>query len=159
MFWRTFVNSCFYEMLFRHNQSKAVWILHNLLFNLWPIYVVLQKKKIIKKFGQHCYLKTSSRRFCVCKELGTTSTGKWNFWSKLLILDMSTQSYQILSKSACRPPQIPFYRRFFENWKESGTSFQATFFTEIFDKKFSFAILYKLAKFNYQTVFTSQVNQ
>ena len=72
---------------------------------------------------------------------------------------MSLQSYQILSKSASRPPQIPFYRRFFENWKGSGTSFQATFFTETFDKKFSFAILHTLAKFHYQTVFTSQVIQ
>ena len=26
--------------------------------------------------------------FSVCKELGTNSSEKWNFWSKLLILDM-----------------------------------------------------------------------
>ena len=91
--------------------------------------------------------KASSRSFCVCKELGTTSVGNQNFWSKLL-------SYQILSRSACRLPQIPFYRGFFENWEGPGTSFQATFFIKIFDKEFSFVSLHKLAKFHYQTVFT-----
>ena len=33
------------------------------------------------------------------------------------------------------------------------------FFIEVFDKKFSFVILHKLTKFNYQTVFTSQFIQ
>ena len=38
---------------------------------------------------EKCYnLETSSRPFCVYKELSTSSTGKWNFWSKLLVLDM-----------------------------------------------------------------------
>ena len=40
-----------------------------------------------------------------------------------------------------------------------GTSFQATSFIEFFDKKCYFVILYKLAKFHYQTVLTSQVIQ
>ena len=52
-----------------------------------------------------------------------------------------------------------FYRGFFENCKGSVTSFQATIFTEFFDKKFYFVMLHKLAKFHYQTVFTSQVIQ
>ena len=43
--------------------------------------------------------------------------------------------------------------------KGPGTSFQATFFTEFFDKKFCFIILHKLAKYHYSTVFTSQVIQ
>ena len=43
--------------------------------------------------------------------------------------------------------------------KESGTSFQVTFFIKFFDKKSYFVILHKLAKFNYQTVLTSQVIQ
>ena len=38
--------------------------------------------------------------------------------------------------------------------KEPGTSFQATFFVEFFDKKCSFVILHELAKFNYQTLFS-----
>ena len=38
---------------------------------------------------EKCYnLETSSRAFCVYKELSTSSTGKWNFWSKLLVLGM-----------------------------------------------------------------------
>ena len=37
--------------------------------------------------------------------------------------------------------------------KEFCTSFQATFFIEIFDKTFSFVMLNKLAKFHHQTVF------
>ena len=42
---------------------------------------------------------------------------------------------------------------------EKGLELQATFFIEIFDKNFSFVTLYKLAKFHYQTVFTSQAIQ
>ena len=33
-------------------------------------------KKLIKKFYKNCYLKTSSRPFCVCKEVKATFTGK-----------------------------------------------------------------------------------
>ena len=68
-------------------------------------------------------------------------------------------------KSARRPPQIPFSRRFFVNQKGPGTSFQATFFIEFFDKNFTFfdknftVILHKLANFCHQTVFTSRVIQ
>ena len=45
-----------------------------------------KRKNFIKKFCKYCNLKTSSRPFCVCKELSATSIEKWNFWSKLLIL-------------------------------------------------------------------------
>ena len=47
------------------------------------------------------------------------------------------------------------YRGFFENYKGPGTSFQAIFFVEFFDKKICFAIIHKLAKFHYQAVFIS----
>ena len=57
-----------------------------------------KRNNLIKKFCNKGDLKTSFRPFCVCKELSTT-------------------------KSACRPPQIPYYRGFFENWKGPGTSF------------------------------------
>ena len=53
----------------------------------------------------------------------------------------------------------PFYRGVFENEKGPGTSFQAKFFIEFFDKKFSFVLLHKLAKSHRQTFFTSQVIQ
>ena len=48
------------------------------------------------------------------------------------------------------------------SWKiKNGppTSFQATFFTEFFDKKLYFVMLNKVAKFHYQTLFTSQIIQ
>ena len=32
LFWRTSANGCFYQMLFRQDQSKAIWLLHNLFF-------------------------------------------------------------------------------------------------------------------------------
>ena len=50
-------------------------------------------KNFIKKFCKNCGLKTSSRPFCVYKELSTVSIGKWNFWSKLLILDDLVASF------------------------------------------------------------------
>ena len=67
-------------------------------------------KKILSKF----FTKTAAP-FCVCKEWSITSIGKWNFWRKLLILDLQQQIYQNLSKSACWPPLNLFYRGFFEN--------------------------------------------
>ena len=54
-----------------------------------------KRKNFIKKFCKNCSLKTSSRPFCVCKELSTTTIGQWNFWTKLLLLDMYQQNYQI----------------------------------------------------------------
>ena len=62
-------------------------------------------------------------------------------------------------KSACRLPQIPFYKGFFKSKKEGGASFEATCFEEMFDHFFSVSILNKLGKRRYQTVFTSQVIQ
>ena len=38
-----------------------------------------KRKKFIKNSYKNCDLKTSPRLFCVCKELGTASIGKWNF--------------------------------------------------------------------------------
>ena len=51
------------------------------------------------------------------------------------------------------------FLRFIEYYKGPIASFQATFFIEFFDKKYSFVILEKLAEFHYQTVFISQVIQ
>ena len=53
-------------------------------------------------------------------------------------------------------PQNPSYREFFENQKGPRTILGQIFHI-IFDKKIYFVILYKLAKFHYETVFTSQV--
>ena len=47
----------------------------------------------------------------------------------------------------------------FKNKKQSGTSFQARSFVELFDEKFSYEMLRKLGKFHYQTVLIFQVIQ
>ena len=55
---------------------------------IWSVIPYYKNKNFMKKFCKNCDLETSSRPFCVCKELSTTSIGKRNFWSKLLISDM-----------------------------------------------------------------------
>ena len=52
-----------------------------------------------------------------------------------------------MSKSACRPPQISFYRGFFENQKGSRTSFQITFFIHFFDNNVSFFLALRVFAF------------
>ena len=52
-----------------------------------------------------------------------------------------------------------FLQKILGKLKRPGTSFQATFFIEFFNKKISFVILHELAEFRYQTVFFSQVIQ
>ena len=84
---------------------------YRLLMKFGQFMSYCKRKIFIKNFYKNCDLKTSSRLFCVCKELSTTFIRKSNFWSNQLILDM--QDYQNLSKPACTPPQIPFYRGFF----------------------------------------------
>ena len=51
----------------------------------------------------------------------------------------------------------PVHLKFFENSKRLVTNFRAKFFAQCFDKKFSFGILHKLAKFHYQTEVSLQV--
>ena len=55
---------------------------------IWPVYVILQnyQKKLSKKSTKTATWKLvpSSIR----KESSTTSIAKWNFWSKLVILQM-----------------------------------------------------------------------
>ena len=66
-----------------------IWVANTVCWwNLASLCHITKEKKIIKKFCKTCGLKTSSRPFCVYKKLRTTFIGKWNFWSKLLTLDM-----------------------------------------------------------------------
>ena len=95
-------------------QNKKFILLNNLgskhgqLMKFGQFISYYKRKNVVKKFLKNCHLKTSSRPFCVCKELTTNSIGKWNFSSKLLIVDMYKQNYQNLSQLAHRPPQILF---------------------------------------------------
>ena len=66
----------------------SLWVKHILLMKFSQFIWYYKRKYLITKFYKTCNLKTSSRPFCVCKELSTSSIGKWDFWSKLLILDM-----------------------------------------------------------------------
>ena len=100
----------FYWITFKVNNSLINFKILKLL--KFGQFAILQKKKTEKK---SCNPKTSSRPFCICKELTTTSIRKWNFWSKLPIFDMHQQNYQNLSKSAHWLLQISFCRWFFEN--------------------------------------------
>ena len=49
---------------------------HNLLMKFGQFMSYSKRNNFIKIFYKNCGLKTSSRSFCVCKELSTTSTGK-----------------------------------------------------------------------------------
>ena len=73
-------------------------------FHLWWKENLVKHQKVSKYYETDC----SSRLFSGWKEISKTSIGKWNFWSKLLKLDMHQQNYQNLTKSAHRPPQILF---------------------------------------------------
>ena len=113
-----------------------------------------KRKKFIKEFSKNCDLKINSRPFCVCKELSITSTGKLTFFKQGIL-------YQIcISKTIkiCPNQHTGLLRFLFTENIGSGTNLKATFFIEFFDKKFSFVILHKLAKFHYQTVFTLKLS-
>ena len=51
-----------------HDVNKEV----NTVNEIWPVYVILQMKKIIKKLSKNCHLKTSSKLLYFCKELSTS---------------------------------------------------------------------------------------
>ena len=104
-----------------NKKSTYYWI-------IWEVNTV-KAKKIMKKFHKNCNLKTSSKPFCVCKEWGTTSIEKWNFWRKLCI-----RNYQNLSNPAHRRTLIPFYKRLLKNEKWPETSFQKNFDKTFFGK-------------------------
>ena len=84
-----------------------------------------KRKNFVKIFYKNCNLK-SSRPFCVYKEFSTTSIGKWNFWSKLLMLDIN------ISKTikTCHSDFLGFL--FTEDY------YQVTFWQNFFVKKIFF---------------------
>ena len=81
---------------------------------IWPIYVILQRKYNYKIFLQKLQPETSSRPFFVCKEFSTISTGK-----KLLKKgnnDNNSQTIKICQIGK-QTSSDPFFKRFFENKK------------------------------------------
>ena len=101
--------------MFNSHYINIVENMTGILPDIRPLYGLQENDVYFVKQIITCDLRASSRPFYICKELAVTSIGKWNFWSKLLILDIYWQNYQNLSKSAHWPPQIPFDRGFLEN--------------------------------------------
>ena len=97
----------------------------------------LQNKRVVK--GWLCYIFTS---FCETKVNVFVSLQKPFSFSR-------KSKFRILDIQISWRHQMPKYRK--------ETDFEATFFLNFFDEKFSFVILHELAKFYYQPVFTSQV--
>ena len=60
---------------------------------IWRVYVILQKKKFYQKFLKNCDQKTSSRPFCVCKEL------KRNLYWKMKFLKEAADIRLYISKT------------------------------------------------------------
>ena len=60
---------------FRILDIQVSWRHEKSVNEIWPIYVISHKKIFFQKIPQNCDLKTSSRPFCVCKKLSTTSIG------------------------------------------------------------------------------------
>ena len=57
-------------------------------WNLASLCHITKEKISSENFTKTAAWKLVSGPFCVCKEWSVTSIGKWNVWSKLLILDM-----------------------------------------------------------------------
>ena len=106
-----------------------------------------KRKKMIKNF----YKKSSSRLFYVCKEL--ISIGKSNFWNKLLILICNSKAIKICSNQHADLLRSIFREDSLKIKKGLELVFRPYFPNNFLIKKFPIAILHKLAKFHYQTVF------
>ena len=81
------------------------------------------------------------------------------FEASYLYYISNSKSIKICPNQHADLHRIFFTEDFLKIKKGPGTSFQATFFVEFFNKKNYFVILHKLAKFHYQTAFPSQVIQ
>ena len=88
-------------------------------------------------------VKTRSRFFCAYKESNTTSIVKWNFWSKLLMLDSISKTTKICSNHHADLLRFLFTEDPLKT-ESSTPNFSYTFLTQ----KFGFIILHELAIFH-----------
>ena len=65
----------------------------------------------VKNFYKNCDRKTSSRPFYISQELSTTSIGKRNFWSELLILGGDYMIPTSRDEISTRPAETDFILR------------------------------------------------
>ena len=113
------------------------------------------------KFGQlmsqkkNCDLKHFSRPFCVCKELGITTTKNDIFEARYLHYVSNSKTIKIC------PNQHAYLLKVMDSLKikKDLEEVSRTHISYKFLIKNSFLILHKLAKFHYHTVFISQVIQ
>ena len=131
---------------------------HSLLMNFGQVISYYKRKDFFKEFYKNCDLKTNFRSFQVCKELSTTSIGKWNFSSKLIIFRYVIAKLSKFGHISMQTSSDFFLQRILWKFKRAWSWRPHLFiYLFIFDKKFSFVVIHKLAKFHFRTRFTSQV--
>ena len=93
---------------------------HSLLIKFGQFMSYYKREKFIKKYYKNCDLKTSSRPFCVCKELSITSNWKMKsfkqaFYTRSVLAKLS-KFVQIssLTSSDCFFQRIMWKRKFFD---------------------------------------------
>ena len=127
---------------------------HSLLIKFGQFMSYSKRNNFIKNFYKSCLQKTSSRLFCVSKELSTTSIVCWTieylkiFNSKTIIF--SPNQHAGLCRFLITENSLKIKKGL-----ELVTSLHFSY--NFFDKRIYFVMLLKLAKFHYQTVFTSQI--
>ena len=92
----------------RNNFYWITWEVNSVCqWNLASLCHMTKEKKITKTFANTATWKLVPDSFVLAKNKHKIYW-KMNFWSELFILDMLSQNYQNMSKSACIPPQISF---------------------------------------------------
>ena len=79
----TFMTSSRKYILLSNLESK-----YSLIMKFGQFMSHFKRTIFIKVFSKICVLETSSRLFCVYEKVSTISTGKWNFWNKLFVLNI-----------------------------------------------------------------------
>ena len=121
------------------------------LIEIWIVYVILEKKIFIKNSTKITTWKLVSG-FFICKELSAASMENRTFEATSLCCICNSKTVKTCPSQHAHLLRFHFTEDSFKIKKGFVTCFQATFFAEFFDKNYSFIILYKPAKFHYQTI-------
>ena len=106
------------------------------------------RKNFITKFCKNCGLKTSSRSFCVCKELSTASIGNEIFEVNYLYQICNSKAIEICSNQHADLLRSLFTEDSLKIKKGLELVSRPHFSYNFYDKKLYFVILHKLAKFH-----------
>ena len=100
-----------------------------------------KRKNSIKKFCKNGSLKTSSRPFCVCKELSTASIGKWNFLKQTIYIRYIRAKLSKVFQISMMTSSDSFLQRIL--WKLKRQAFiQALLRRAVFCQRFTFFSVY-----------------